>query len=320
MRLFQHREIFYVEFTGGKRRSLKTKDKRVAQRLFAELKKEILLGNIVTLENQNQITIDDLKDIYLKDPNRADLSKKTHSADSLALRKLSDAIGNKNLNLLKMKHITEFKASCKAQNVKPVSVNTYLRHIKAALNYAKEQGYIKDVPKIKYNKLPDALPRVISADNVQKLLTYAKENNFEMWRIISFALYTGCRRMEILNLRYENIIDGVATIYGKGKKERIVPLIEQALEAISPLQDIGRVFMYKHQDTITHNFKKLVRDCGIQARFHDLRHTSATQMLKHKIPLNVVQKILGHADLSTTQIYAKVLSETLESEMQKLKY
>ena len=176
------------------------------------------------------------------------------------------------------------------------------------------------MPRIKYNKLPDKLPRVIDPDNLNKIVEYAKENKFEMYRIIIFALYTGCRSSEILSLRYEHIKHNIATIDGKGKKERIIPLVAPCLEILDPLQDIGKVFSYQSKDTVSHYFNKIAKSCNVNARFHDLRHTSATQMLTKGIKLEVVQKILGHSELRTTQIYAKIIAETIKTEMQKLEY
>jgi len=320
MRLFKHRQTYYIELPGGKRKSLKTKDKRLATQLFSKIKKEYLQGKIFNLEKQSAPLISEFIQQYINHPDRINLSKKTHVADSLAFRKLIDAIGDKQLNRIKTDHIAEFKEICTAQGIKPVSINTYLRHIKAGLNWAKEKEIIKEVPKIKYNKLADKLPRVIEPAAIEKILEYAKDNKPEMYRVITFALYTGCRRTEILNFRYEHIKNNIATIYGKGNKERIIPLVAPALEVIGPLQNIGKVFYYKNATTISLYFRNIVRSCGFNARFHDLRHTSATQMLKSGIKLEVVQKILGHAELRTTQIYAKVVSETLEKEMQKLSF
>ena len=84
--------------------------------------------------------------------------------------------------------------------------------------------------------------------------------------------------------------------------------------------DVGRVFTPYHKDTISHRFKKYLNDLRIAGHFHMLRHTSATQMLNNGIPLPVIQAILGHSNISTTQIYAKVHDELRKKEMKKLKF
>lgn len=134
----------------------------------------------------------------------------------------------------------------------------------------------------------------------------------EMYRIIKFALYTGCRREEIVKARYEHIQGTKIMIYGKGNKERLIPLLPGALEL---RQDIGKIFPYKHVSTVSNHFRAIVRACGVTARFHDLRHTAGTQMLAHGIDITIVKEILGHTDIRTTQIYAQVLAESMEKAM-----
>ena len=149
----------------------------------------------------------------------------------------------------------------------------------------------------------------------------AREKDAEMYRIIRFALYTGCRRSEILDLRWENVSGNMVRLVGKGDKERVIPLVPQALEAMGPRLDMGPVFVQVHPDTYSHRFKAICRICGIDDRnFHCLRHSSATAMLESGIDLPVIQKILGHADISTTQIYAEVRDRLLVDQMKKLRY
>ena len=201
--------------------------------------------------------------------------------------------------------------------VKPTSVNTYLRHIKSGLNWAKNEDYIIKVPKIKMYKTGRKLTRYLSKYEIQLIKKQAQKDKPEMLDIITFALFTGCRREEIVKARYEHIKGTKIKIFGKGNKERLIPLLPEALTA---RQNIGKIFSYKHVSTLSNYFRKIVRACGVQARFHDLRHTAGTQMLASGIPLKTIKEILGHTDIRTTEIYAHVLAETMEMEMQKLSY
>ncbi len=167
-------------------------------------------------------------------------------------------------------------------------------------------------------KVKIAPVRIISPDDITKILEYSIKHQPEMNRIITFVLFTGCRRDEVVKARYEHIQDDIVTVYGKGNKIRKVPLLPQA-KSVLKNQAIGKIFNFAHS-TISAYFKIIANTCGIDARFHDLRHTAATQMLKNGIKLEVIQKILGHADISTTQIYAKVLEESIIEEMKKLSY
>ncbi len=317
MRLFQQRDVYYIEFPGGKRRSLKTKDGRKAKGLFREIEKERLRGNLIKLEKNAGVTLGRFKKLYINDPERSDLSGSTSRADELALRKLMDITGDIPMDHITKTHIIKFKHANIENGVKPVSVNSYLGHIKAALNYAKTNEYIKTVPAIKMFKLGDKIPRVISEYDIDKILEQARKTKPEMYRIIQFALYTGARREEIVLAKYEHIRGGSIKILGKGKKERIVPLVKYAREILED-QQIGKLFSYNHVSTVSNYYRKITREAGVESRFHDLRHTAATLMLSKGVDLAVVQKILGHADIKTTQIYAEVLQAMLEKEMKKL--
>ncbi len=296
---------------------MKTRDGREAKGLLREIKKEQLLGNLIKLEAYSGITISEFKKFYVNDPERADLSPDTHRADELALRNLIEVVGDIPLKNIRKGHIVEFKQARIIKGNKPVTVNTYLTRIRAALNYAAENDFIDEVPKIKKFKLGHSLPRYIHPDELEKILAEADKKKPEMARIIRFALYTGARRGELIKCKYEHIKDGVIKFLGKGNKERLVPLVSFARAVLKP-QHFGKIFSYQHTSTITNYHRTITRSAGVVSRFHDLRHTAATHMLSKGIPLEVVQKIMGHADIRTTQIYGEVLPAVLKKEMEKL--
>lgn len=320
MRMYQHRNVWYVEFPGGKRRSLRTKDKREAKGIFRDLKIELARGNLIKLEKTTTPTISRLKKLYTKNPDRTDLSDESIRGDGIALQKLIDVVDDISIGRISKNHITKFKQACRSQNNKPISINTYLTRIRAALNWAHENEYLPEPPpKIVFLKTGEQLPRVITPDDLKRIIGQAQKTKPEMYRIIQFALYTGTRRIEVNAARYEHIKNGSILIHGKGKKERLIPLIDQA-RAVLLDQNFGKIFSYRHVSTISNYYRMITRAAGVKSRFHDLRHTAGTQMLTMGVPLEVVQKILGHSDLRTTQIYSKVVQNRLKNEMEKLKY
>jgi integrase len=316
MRLFKRGHVYYIEVAKDKRKSLGITDKKEAQKVFRAIKKKQLQEKLFLLDEKDRISISQFSKIYLSDPDRVNLSDETLSKDELVLRLLIDVVGDIPLKLVNKDALKTFK-TISLKRVKPVSVNSYLSHIKASLGWAMAEGYIDKIPQIKKIKIGETIPRYLSIDDIKKILKYAKDKSPEMYRIIKFALYTGCRRAEIIKARYDHIQDQSIRIYGKGSKERLIPLLPQALDI---QKDIGKLFTYKHVSTLSHYFLKIVRACGVQARFHDLRHTAATQMLASGIDLKIVKEILGHADIRTTEIYAKVLAATMQREMKKLSY
>ena len=319
MRLFKQRDIYYIEFDGGKRRSLRTKNKREADKIFNALQKESIQKQFREIDKTSSIRMSEFIDEYISHPDRLNLSSRTHESDRNAVMKFIKSIGDKEINLVSNNDFDLFKKDLLSKELSPFSINTYLRHLKAAFNFAIDQDYRKEPLKFKMLKTPEQKNHIIPPNKIDLLLKVSLDQNKEMWRIIKFTLYTACRRHEIINARYEHVSQEMISVCGKGQKTRNIPLISEA-KSIFEESTKGKIFKYKHVSTVSNYFRKIARSIGLDYRFHDLRHTSATQMLRSGIPLEVVQQILGHSDIRTTQIYAKVLDDTMKNEMRKLEY
>ena len=341
MNLVKRNKYYHVWFSrteappNGKLVSLKkivdhpVTTKEEAEQVLAIIKKNHLEKKIIQLESGPRMPLDDFAELYTSG-ERADLSPKTLAADKLALKLLGDVIGKKKfIRAINRDDLIKFKNDCRARNLKPDSIKSYLRHIKAALNYAKKHGFRDTVPEIPKIKTPRRLPHAIPSKTLDDILTWAKENDYELWRYAAFSLWTGCRRSEIMDLKHQNIqiydqpaesgVCGSARIIGKGDKERTVYLLPGAIEAIGQVNDIGPVFTQWHKDTVGHRWKEAVRGAGYETpRFHDLRHTAAVRMIEKGINLKVVQQILGHADITTTLRYTELFDNVLANEMGKM--
>lgn len=333
MRLFKRRDFYYVEISRSKKRSLRTKDKREAIAIFREMKKEQFRVRIFDLEKVKRLPLKDFTAIYLN-YREGNVSSNTLKKDALSLKLLAEALSPSILiqNLDKNK-FEEFKRICKARGALNISINGYLRHIKSALTYALDEELIEKKPKIKMYPEDKNLPRVLMPDIIDMIFAKMKQKNLDEWRYYIFELWTGARRAEGAHLDWpdvtirEEIIDGEAVLTGraklrgKGEKERIVPLMSAVIEAIEPIKkDIGKVFEQYHLCTWSKKFHAYALSCGTKARLHDLRHSAATYMLKSGIDIRVVQKILGHKHISTTEIYADVLDDMKQREMKKLRF
>jgi integrase len=315
-RLFKRGPSWYVELSRGEKKSLGVTDEREAKKLVKAIQKADLEKKLAFLDKKDRLSISEFIPLWVNNPDRKELSWKTLQGDNLAFNLLKDALGDIPLKLIDKEAIRKFKTVSIAR-VKPTSVNSYLRHIKSGLNWAKKEEYIDKVPDIQMYKSGSKITRYLSKNEIKSILEYSGKHNPEMNRIINFALYTGCRREEIIRARYEHIQGDKIKINGKGNKERLIPLLSQALPC---RKDIGKIFQYTHVSTVSNYFRKIARACGIKSRFHDLRHTAGTQMLSAGIDLKTVKEILGHTDIRTTEIYAQVLAETMSKEMQKLNY
>ncbi len=180
------------------------------------------------------------------------------------------------------------------------------------------------------------LPAVLTVAEVRKLLAAPNTNEPLAMRdvaLLEFAYATGVRVSELVSLKLQDILfsDGVARVFGKGAKERIVPVGRRALGAVSsyareirPSLDRGKargfLFLNARGTPLSRVgawgiIRAHARRAGLAKRVtpHTLRHTFATHLLEGGADLRAVQEMLGHADLSTTQLYTHVDREYLRS-------
>ena len=216
------------------------------------------------------------------------------------------------------------------QGKSPRSIARTLSALRSFFKFLREQKLRSDNPVAvhKTPKIGRSLPKDLSEQDVDALIQ-APDTTTALGlrdRAMFEVLYAcGLRVSELLNLRLEliNLKQGYLRIVGKGNKERLVPLgqiacewVEKYLyEARAVLQKTSTdyLFLTQHGGIMSRqNFwyaiKRYALQAGIQAELspHTLRHAFATHLLNHGADLRVVQMLLGHSDLSTTQIYTHV--------------
>ena len=178
------------------------------------------------------------------------------------------------------------------------------------------------------------LPKALSNSEIEKLLTpETPETPSSLCdqAILELAYASGLRLAELRNLRLEQLhLDaGFVNVIGKGNKERVVPLGRKAVEAMHHYLDAGRpklvtprspgtVFLTKRGTpfaavTLWLRIKQRVRRSGVERNVtpHMLRHSFATHLLEHGADLRVIQELLGHANISTTEVYTHVAGNRL---------
>ena len=193
------------------------------------------------------------------------------------------------------------------------------------------EGCLKEDPTalLESPKLWRTLPEVLSIEEVGRLLAVASGRNWMALRDRAFleTLYaTGLRVSEAASLKMEDLhLDvGFLRCFGKGGKERIVPLGKEAVYAIKRYLERSRPKLSRGKDRNTlflsrlgrrlsrqslwKIIRKSAREAHIRKRItpHTLRHSFATHMLERGADLRVVQEMLGHSDISTTQLYTHV--------------
>lgn len=173
------------------------------------------------------------------------------------------------------------------------------------------------------------VPKALSKDEVEQLLAPLPSEEPEDLcdqAILELAYASGLRLAELRNLRLEqlHLEAGFVTVIGKGNKERVVPVGKHAIAALQRYLEVGRpklvkprspanVFLTKRGTAFAHvtmwlRIKKRAARAGIKRHItpHMLRHSFATHMLEHGADLRVIQELLGHANIGTTEIYTHV--------------
>lgn len=229
---------------------------------------------------------------------------------------------------------------------KEFSIYTIRRRIHSLSSYFKfliEQGYLDKNPMLSIHapKTPEVVPKYLSIEEIKLLLEapakYSPEHALRNKVILETLIYTGMRRQELLGLNWEDIDFGEKTITikkGKGKKQRVVPLKEpllsdlwKYLQSRLPLTNQA-VFIssYGNRLSITalqQMFRRYMKILGFDKKgytLHTLRHTYASHLALNGVSILSIQKLLGHSDLGSTQVYSHVNTEHLKKEIEKLPF
>jgi integrase/recombinase XerD len=234
--------------------------------------------------------------------------------------------------------LLSYLAECVGRGARPRTTARLLSSLRRFYRYLVREGVIQTDPSAEVDapKLGRSLPKSLTEAQVEKLLQIpdTKKTLGLRDRAMLETLYaTGLRVSELtgLTLLQLNLNAGVIRVVGKGNKERLVPLGEEALAwlttyisqargALLGAHVSGALFPTARGAPMTrqafwHTIKRYARqaDIGPALSPHTLRHAFATHLLNHGADLRVVQMLLGHADLSTTQIYTQVARERLKS-------
>jgi len=233
--------------------------------------------------------------------------------------------------------LTNFLANYVDRGARPRTTARFLSSFRRFYRYLLREGLITEDPTATLDspKLGRPLPKSLSEAQIELLLAapdVATPLGLRDRAMLETLYATGLRVSELvgLTIAQANLQAGVVKVVGKGNKERLVPLGEEAIDWLGRHLREGRgVLMKGHtadalfptargaamtRQAFWHNIKRYARVAGIESALspHTLRHAFATHLLNHGADLRVVQMLLGHADLSTTQIYTQVARERLK--------
>lgn len=228
-------------------------------------------------------------------------------------------------------HLNLYIKKLRERKLKPTSVVRKIAALRGWFGWLAINGQITSDPTLtlEHPKLAERLPKVLTTDDIERILDL-KMTDLE--RAIFELLYAcGLRVSELCNLKTNNLDSkaGFVRCVGKGSKERLIPVGKQALKFIAKYLKtrdfICKKFLLKtknlfinlngrnvtRQDVYTF-IKKIAEKIGKKASPHTIRHSFATHLLENGADLRVVQELLGHSDVSTTQLYTHVSKKRLK--------
>ena len=214
----------------------------------------------------------------------------------------------------------------------------YLTVIKSFYNYLVDNHYLDKNPseRIKLPKIEKKLPEYLTIEEVDRIMNInpTKPTDYRNIAMLETIYACGLRVSELCELKINNIDfeECIIRVYGKGKKERIVPMNDNSISALKTYMDEYRLYLLKDKVSeyvFINNFgsrisrqgffkilKKICDDNGINKSVspHTLRHSFATHLLNNGADIRVIQELLGHSNLTTTQIYSHLVNEKVKED------
>ncbi len=266
------------------------------------------------------------------------LSKNTIESYSIDLKKFQDFLSLKNKNFASFTRadVVDFIETLRNKGYSISSTCRFISSIKSLCKYLIIENVIKEDPSenLQTPKRWERLPKSLSVSEVRSFLeldTPIDKPTMMRDSVMLELLYSsGLRVSELVSLKVEdiNLEAGFIRVLGKGSKERVVPVniraigrlrgyLNKARQEILKKRQSSYLFVTGRGRSLTRQrfwqtIKTLGRKKGIDLSPHTLRHSFATHLLEGGADLRSVQKMLGHSDISTTQIYTKVTTERLK--------
>ena len=246
----------------------------------------------------------------------------------------------KHMRQVKREDIITYMQFLKISRYAATSIARKLAALKAFYRFMTAEGYVAVDPAeiIEAGTRGTKLPRVLNLNEVEKLLEAPDLNSSEGYRdraMLEMLYATGMRVSELVNLTVANVNLNMKYViaFGKGSKERIIPLGQIALKFVETYLNVVRpkllhsnnksdqhLFLTVYGKGMTRQrFWQIIKDYGHQAELrkelspHILRHSFATHLLDNGADLRSVQELLGHSDISTTQIYTHLTNKRLRA-------
>lgn len=226
------------------------------------------------------------------------------------------------------------------KSLESTTISHKISSLKSFFKYYQKREKIKANPlaNIKSPKIAKKLPTYLTLEEISKLLDVEIKSPYDARNkaILELLYSSGIRISELCNMQTSNYnsYECIIRLIGKGSKERIIPLGDYAISVLEDYinnyrpkinkKNINSIFINNRGDAVSRQFifKVIKKEClkkGIRKNVspHTLRHTFATHLLQNGADLRIIQELLGHENISTTQIYTHVSNQELKNDYQK---
>jgi len=258
-------------------------------------------------------------------------SKHTSLNYRIDLEEFSKFLGNISVEAVEYPDLRRFLAQLKARNLKPRTLARKLSSLRSFFKFLQREGVIKTNPAklIVTPKLDKPLPHFMSEQEALQVIEAPQSGKINSPRdkaIFEVLYSTGIRVSELVGLNVDDVdfIGNIIKVMGKGKKERMVPIGDTALSAVKEYLDNRKVdnkFVFANKNgtrlgdrSVRNIINKYILEQAMSQHVtpHMFRHSFATHLLNHGADLRSVQELLGHVNLSTTQIYTHLTTDKLK--------
>ena len=330
MGIFNRGGNWWIDFYHqGKRMRRKVgPSKKLAELALADIQVKQAKNEFLGICEPKRIQFKDFAVEYL-DYSRVNKGKGTYKNDVWVIHRLIPVWGSEYMYRITPKMIEDYKSG-RAQRVKPATVNRDLQTVKALFNKAVAWDYLNTNPAkpVKRMRLNKGMERFLSQEEADLLLRACRRSqNSHLYAIVCVALHTGLRRGEILRLQWPDVDFKAGKLHvvsreegpTKTRESRSVPMnrtVSDVLKRHPRRLDTPYVFVSSEGKpflSVHYGFCGAVQRAGINhVRFHDLRHTFASQLVMAGVDIRTVQELLGHKDIKMTMRYAHLAPDHMK--------
>ncbi|MDD4178864.1 MAG: site-specific integrase [Candidatus Margulisbacteria bacterium] len=255
-------------------------------------------------------------------------ARSTHQKDGSVIKALLRELGDLNLGQITNLKVQEMQSKWSKEGSSNKTINNRSILLGTMLRFAIDRNYLANLPKISKLKVDKKRPQFYTEEEIARILTKASPFVRDYVLVL---LHTGLREGELKRLKWADVDCINRQIYvelSKSHKFRTIPMNDALYDHLIDLyrrKKEHQVYVFelnegKPVSDFSHRLKKLLKRLGIEGHLHKLRHTFASRLVQKGVAIYEVQKLLGHASVQTTQVYAHVRMEDLQRSVRVLDF